>query len=130
MGGTVGDIIDRWVFTRLSAVLLGLSLLPGCSLCGETQRSQTVSSRGDRATVLVRDRGATTDFATVMQVGGFFKTDVVAVNGRPELAVKWSPDGAALTITIPRSVRDKDLFVKTRQVGDVSVAIEREVTPR
>jgi hypothetical protein len=125
MGGTVAVIRLVRLFTRVGALLLGLSLLARCSLCSETERSQTVSSRGDRATVLVRDCGATTDFATVVQVGRLFKTEVVAVNGRPELAVKWSLDGATLTVTIPNGLLDKDLFVKRRQVRNVRVVIER-----
>jgi hypothetical protein len=108
-----------------AAVILGLSLLVGCPLCSETELSRILSSQGTRATVSIRDCGATTDFATLVQVGGLLKTDVLAVNGRPELALKWSPDGGTLTITIPGSVLEKDLFVKTRQVRKVSVVIAR-----
>jgi len=113
------------LFTRLGGVLLGLSLLAGCSLCEETQRSQTVSSRGDRATVLVRDCGATTDFATLVAGRSFFKTDVVAVTGRQDLGVKWSPDGATLTIVIPESARNEKEFWKTDRVGRAKVVIVR-----
>jgi hypothetical protein len=73
---------------------------------------------------VVRDCGATTDFATVVQVGGYWKTSVVAVKGREEVVPLWSADGTELQVRVPGSVNRGDVFVKATEAKGVRIVVQ------
>ena len=101
------------------------TVLVGCSLCADSEVRKFVSVRGDRAMVFVRDCGATTGYSTIVQIGRFPKADVVAVRGKEMLVPMWSPDGTVLTVQIPNTVAEKDVFIKAREAKGVRVVVNR-----
>jgi hypothetical protein len=110
---------------RVVFVSFSLLVCAGCSVCSDTEIKQTTSVRGERATVIVRDCGATTDFATVVQVGGYWKTAVVAVKGREDVVPLWSADGTELQVRVPVSVNSSDVFVKAIEAKGVRIVVQR-----
>lgn len=118
--------IEAFIVVPRAVALLAVALVTSCSLCSETPVSEVISSSGKHAVVLVRDCGATTDFATVVQAGGFFRSDVIAVNGKEELVASWSPDGTVLTVRVPKALSETKIFVKESKLSGVRVVVERE----
>lgn len=109
---------------NLARAAVAFTFAAACSVCSETEVNSSVSGHGDRATVIVRDCGATTDFATVVQVGSFRKTDVVAVRGKVPLALTWN-DATVLAVQIPKAVSGRDIFPGPSKVGAVRIMLER-----
>jgi hypothetical protein len=111
---------------RVAFVSLSLFLCAGCSVCSDTELQRATSVRGERASVILRDCGATTDFATVVQVGGYWRTAVVAVKGREEVVPLWSADGTELQVRIPGSVDSRDVFRKATEAKGVRIVVQRQ----
>ena len=100
-------------FTFLVDVIL-LGLLIGCNLCSDAVERELLSpDPGLKATMFVRDCGATTDFSTIISLHGssssFKEQDhfVFVIKGRAKIELLW---------TGPRQLSVK---CPTCQAGDI-----------
>jgi hypothetical protein len=113
--------------TKLLYVFLGLLTAQlACSTCDKQQLSAAVSPLGEEAHVLSVDCGATTDFATNVEVGqGFRKIDIIALRGKNVPSVRWADNGHTLIVSIPSSIEERDIFSKGKKTRYANVIIER-----
>jgi hypothetical protein len=77
---------------------------------------------GEVAKVSTVDCGATTDFATNVQVDDQV---VLAVRGKSAPSVRWAEDGRTLIVTVDPSLPQRDLFLKSPRTREAGVVVER-----
>lgn len=116
---------------RLGFWLLALSLcLGGCGFkCEDEIKIEAISPNGEYvATLFERDCGATTDFATVVNIRS--KSDkfvggdgvVFVGKGQPKVEIMWSGD-SALRIKCGECAAS-NVFKEERQWKDIAVSVE------
>jgi hypothetical protein len=106
---------------------IGCCTLVGCNICSDDVLSRSTSPDGALvATLFQRDCGATTDYSTIVNVGGpsdSFKGEkgrVFVVKGQKHVTVKWT-DNRALVIECDSCSRST-VFRQVTALGDIDIA--------
>jgi hypothetical protein len=107
--------------SRKLAILVVASLC-ACSVCDRQEVARTRSSLGEVAKVMSVDCGATTDFATNVQVD---EQVVLALRGKSAPSVRWAGGGRTLIVTVDQSLPERDLFQKSTRTREAGIVIER-----
>lgn len=111
--------------STLALLFTWILIMVGCNPCADKLESEVVSpDKILKATSLVRNCGATTDFSTIVAVHRSDNTyrdeDIVfVVKGRGPLHLKWN--GARQLAIECVGCQRKDIFKQVMIVGDVDV---------
>ncbi len=113
--------LNRWV------VILGsLLLMSGCNLCSDTIKSGSVSQDNAlKATVFIRDCGATTDFSTIVSLhrpNSGYRDEanfIFVAKGEHPLHVEWN--NSHKLILECASCQRKDIFREVVKLGKIDI---------